>query len=93
MSAPRPLDARAVALTISVMWLLIKTSRPSAIAAFSLTTPLFGVVATALVLGEPVGWTLAVSALLEAGGIAVATVFGRGVGQAMPQPARHGAAS
>jgi drug/metabolite transporter (DMT)-like permease len=60
---------------------LLKTYRPSGLAAFNLTTPLFGVVATALVIGEPVGWRLAVSALLVAGGIAVATLLrGRALG-------------
>jgi drug/metabolite transporter (DMT)-like permease len=54
---------------------LLKNYRPSGLAAFNLTTPLFGVLATALILGEPVGWRLAVSALLVAGGIAVATVL------------------
>jgi drug/metabolite transporter (DMT)-like permease len=53
---------------------LLKTYRPSALAAFALTTPLFGVLATALVVGEPVGWRLALSALLVAGGIAAATI-------------------
>jgi drug/metabolite transporter (DMT)-like permease len=56
---------------------LLRTYRPSAIAAFSLTTPLFGVAATALVLGEPVGWTLGLAALLVAGGIAVTTLVRR----------------
>jgi drug/metabolite transporter (DMT)-like permease len=41
----------------------------------NLTTPLFGVLATALVIGEPVRWRLAVWALLVAGGIAVTTVL------------------
>jgi drug/metabolite transporter (DMT)-like permease len=60
---------------------LLKTYRPSGLAAFNLTTPLFGVVAAALVIGEPVGWRLAVSALLVAGGIAVATLLrGRALG-------------
>ena len=60
---------------------LLKTYRPSSLAAFNLTTPLFGVVATALVIGEPVGWRLAVSALLVAGGIAMATLLrGRALG-------------
>jgi drug/metabolite transporter (DMT)-like permease len=60
---------------------LLKTYRPSGLAAFNLTTPLFGVVATALVIGEPVGWRLAVSALLVASGIAVATLLrGRALG-------------
>ena len=57
------------------MWLL-KTYRPSALAAFTLTTPLFGVVATALVIGEPIGWRLAISAVLVAAGVAAATVLG-----------------
>ena len=38
---------------------LLKTYRPSGLAAFNLTTPLFGVLATALVIGEPIGWRLA----------------------------------
>ena len=56
---------------------LLKTYQPSSIAAFSLTTPLFGVLATALVLGEPIGWTLALSAVLVAGGIAATTGVAR----------------
>lgn len=59
---------------IANMWLL-KTYRPSALAAFTLTTPLFGVAATAVVLGEPIGWRLAVSAILVAAGVAAATVL------------------
>ena len=58
---------------IALMWVL-KVYRPSAVAAFSLTTPLFGVVATALWLAEPITWSLAGSALLVAGGIAVASL-------------------
>jgi drug/metabolite transporter (DMT)-like permease len=54
---------------------LLKTYRPSSLAAFNLTTPLFGVLATALVIGEPIGWRLAGSALLVAGGIALATLL------------------
>jgi drug/metabolite transporter (DMT)-like permease len=54
---------------------LLKTYRPSGLAAFTLTTPLFGVLATALVIGEPIGGRLAASALLVAGGIAVATLL------------------
>jgi drug/metabolite transporter (DMT)-like permease len=53
---------------------LLKHYRPSALAAFSLTTPLFGVVATAIVLREPIGWTLGLSALLVAGGVALANL-------------------
>jgi drug/metabolite transporter (DMT)-like permease len=68
---------------------LLKTYRPSALAAFSLTTPLFGVIATALVLGEPVGGSLALSALLVAGGIAVASLRRerRAPARAVPAPA------
>jgi len=58
---------------IALMWVL-KVYRPSAVAAFSLTTPLFGVVATALWLAEPITWTLAASAVLVAGGIALASL-------------------
>ncbi len=58
---------------IANMWVL-KHYRPSAVAAFALTTPLFGVVATALVLHEPITWALGLAALLVAGGIAVATI-------------------
>lgn len=63
---------------IANMWLL-KSYRPSALAAFALTTPLFGVVATALVIGEPVGWRLAASAILVAAGVAAATMLGAAV--------------
>jgi drug/metabolite transporter (DMT)-like permease len=69
---------------------LLKTYRPSGLAAFNLTTPLFGVLATALVIGEPIGWRLAGSALLVAGGIAVATVLrdrALVVRSAVPRPA------
>jgi len=48
---------------IALMWVR-KVYRPSAVAAFSLTTPLFGVVSTALWLAEPITWTLAASAVL-----------------------------
>jgi drug/metabolite transporter (DMT)-like permease len=67
---------------------LLKTYRPSSLAAFSLTTPLFGVLATALVIGEPVGWRLGVSALLVAGGIAVATVLRHRTVAARGEPSR-----
>jgi len=86
--AHRELDAGAIAvvLLLSALWggntVAIKIDvadsrayRPSALAAFGLTTPLFGVLATAFGLGEPVGWRLAVSALLVAGGVAAATVL------------------
>jgi drug/metabolite transporter (DMT)-like permease len=53
---------------------LLKTYRPSGLAAFGLTTPLFGVLATALVLDEPITWALAASAVLVAAGIAVTTL-------------------
>ena len=66
---------------------LLKTYRPSALAAFGLTTPLFGVVATALVIGEPIGWALAASAVLVAGGVAAASLL---PGAAMPAPAARG---
>jgi drug/metabolite transporter (DMT)-like permease len=56
---------------------LLRRYQPSSLAAFSLTTPLFGVVATAVVLGEPVGWPLALAALLVAGGIAISTLGAR----------------
>jgi drug/metabolite transporter (DMT)-like permease len=58
---------------IALTWVL-KHYRPSAIAAFSLTTPLFGVLATAAFLDEPITWTLGVSAGLVAGGIALASL-------------------
>jgi drug/metabolite transporter (DMT)-like permease len=60
---------------ISLMWVL-KHYRPSAVAALSLTTPLFGVLAAALLLGEPLTWTLAVSSVLVTGGIALASLRG-----------------
>jgi drug/metabolite transporter (DMT)-like permease len=53
---------------------LLKTYRPSTLAVFSLTTPLFGVVATALVLHEPITWSLGAAAVLVAGGIALASI-------------------
>jgi drug/metabolite transporter (DMT)-like permease len=58
---------------IALTWVL-KHYRPSAIAAFSLTTPLFGVLATTVVLDEPITWTLGASAVLVAGGIALASL-------------------
>jgi drug/metabolite transporter (DMT)-like permease len=58
---------------------LLKRYRPSSLAAFALTTPLFGVVATAAVLGEPIGWTLGLAALLVATGIAVASLIRDGL--------------
>jgi drug/metabolite transporter (DMT)-like permease len=65
---------------------LLRTYRPSAIAAFSLTTPLFGVAATALVLGERVGWTLGLSAVLVAAGVAVTNRAGRRAVRPAPAP-------
>lgn len=53
---------------------LLKTYRPSALAAFALTTPLFGVAATALVVHEPITWSLGLAALFVAGGIALASL-------------------
>jgi O-acetylserine/cysteine efflux transporter len=46
------------------------------VAALSLTTPLFGVLAAALLLGEPLTWTLAASSVLVTGGIALASLRG-----------------
>ena len=72
---------------------LLKHYRPSSLAAFALTTPLFGVMATAVVLGEPVGWTLALAAGLVAGGTAVATLVPSGARARpvrAPRPARVG---
>jgi drug/metabolite transporter (DMT)-like permease len=73
---------------------LLKAYRPSALAAFALTTPLFGVLATALVIGEPIGWRLAAAALLVAGGVAAATVrvpFAVVSSGDRRRPARHSA--
>jgi drug/metabolite transporter (DMT)-like permease len=58
---------------IALTWVL-KRYRPSGVAVLSLTTPIFGVLATAAVLGEPITWTLGLSALLVAGGIALASL-------------------
>ncbi len=58
---------------IALTWVL-QRYRPSGVAVFSLTTPIFGVLATAAVLGEPITWTLGLSALLVAGGIALASL-------------------
>jgi drug/metabolite transporter (DMT)-like permease len=55
---------------------LLKTYRPSALAGFALTTPIFGVIATALVLGEPITWVLGLSAVLVAGGILLTSLRG-----------------
>lgn len=53
---------------IASLWLL-KHYRPSAIAAFFLTTPIFGVLLSAALIGEPLSWTLLLSTLLVAAGI------------------------
>ena len=67
--------------TVNTRWFVALAAAVMALAAFNLTTPLFGVLATALVIGEPIGWRLATSALLVAGGIAVATLLrGRAFG-------------
>jgi len=52
---------------------LLKTYKPSGLAAYFLTTPLFGVCLSWLVLGEPVTVRLVVSAGLVVGGIALAS--------------------
>jgi drug/metabolite transporter (DMT)-like permease len=51
-------------------------------AVLSLTTPVFGVVITALVLHEPITWSLGASTLLVAGGIGLASL------RSEPAPAR-----
>jgi drug/metabolite transporter (DMT)-like permease len=66
---------------IALTWVLTHY-RPSGVAAFSLTTPLFGVLLTALWLDEPITWALGLSALLVAGGVALATL------RREPAPAR-----
>ncbi len=52
---------------------LLKTYRPSALAAYFLTTPLFGVLLSWLVAGEAVTTRLLLSAALVVGGIALAS--------------------
>ncbi len=52
---------------------LLKTYKPSGLAAYSLTTPLSGVFLSWLILGEAVTLRLLVSAALVVGGIALAT--------------------
>ena len=69
---PRPVSFIAGFNLIANMWVL-KRYRPSAVAAFSLTTPIFGIVATGLALREEITWSLGLSALPVAGGIALAT--------------------
>lgn len=76
---------------IALTWVL-KRYRPSGVAAFSLTTPIFGILATAAVLGEPITWTLGLSALLVAGGIALASLRREAAPALMasvPQPVRR----
>jgi drug/metabolite transporter (DMT)-like permease len=65
----------------------LETYRPRALAAFALTTPLFGVVATALVVHEPITWSLVLAALLVAGGIALASLRPEARGRAAATPA------
>lgn len=54
------------------LWLL-KRYRPSALAPFFLTQPIFGVVAAALVTGDELTWELAVASLAVAAGIGLAS--------------------
>ena len=58
---------------IALTWVLTHY-RPSSMAVLSLATPIFGVLATAAVLHEPVTWSLGASALLVAGGIGLASL-------------------
>ena len=53
---------------IASLWLL-KHYRPSALAGFFLTTPIFGVLLSAALVGEPLTRTLLLSSLLVAAGI------------------------
>jgi len=62
---------------------LLRTYKPSGLATFFLTTPLFGVFLSWLVLGETISVRLLVSAVLVVGGIALAR---------RPCPARSGPA-
>jgi drug/metabolite transporter (DMT)-like permease len=55
-------------------------------AVLSLTTPVFGVLATAAVLQEPITWSLGASTLLVAGGIGLASLR-PGPARARPLPA------
>jgi len=57
---------------IANMWLL-KHYRPSALAGFSLTTPIFGVLLSGPFTGEPLTGTLLLSSLLVAAGIGLTT--------------------
>jgi drug/metabolite transporter (DMT)-like permease len=52
---------------------LLQVYRPSALAACSLTTPIFGVLASAAVAGDPLTPTLALSTLMVAAGIGLTT--------------------
>jgi drug/metabolite transporter (DMT)-like permease len=67
---------------IALTWILTHY-RPSSMAVLSLTTPVFGVVITALVLHEPITWSLGASTLLVAGGIGPASLR---PGPARPRP-------
>ncbi len=53
---------------IASLWLL-KHYRASALAGFFLTTPIFGVLVSAVLIGEPLTWGLLLSSLLVAAGI------------------------
>lgn len=64
---------------------LLKTYRPSGLAAYFLTTPLFGVLLSWLVVGEAVTTRLLLSAALVVGGIALASR----PSPAPPKPARN----
>lgn len=67
---------------------LLKIYRPSGLAAYYLTTPLFGVVQSWLILGEAVTLRLVLSAGLVVGGIAAASQRGP---EAFPRSPRVGA--
>lgn len=60
---------------------LLKTYKPSGLAAFSLTTPIFGVLLSWLILGEGLTARLLASAGLVAGGIALASRPSREAGR------------
>ncbi|HVQ77573.1 MAG TPA: EamA family transporter, partial [Candidatus Binatia bacterium] len=63
-------QAVAIAFVSYLVWYWLLAYYPAALlAAFSFWTPLFGVAAGALLLGEPLGPRLVAAALMVAGGI------------------------
>jgi drug/metabolite transporter (DMT)-like permease len=58
-----------VFVSYTIWFWLVRAYRASSLAAFSFLTPVFGVIAAHLLLGEPVTWTLAAALALVGAGI------------------------